>query len=89
MLLTQIILRFDENVPDTSEAEDEYSKNIFRMYFDGNSVCEEQIPATVKGIACNIFPRRGFGTSISNIEIQPMYACQYGGTIDLLFTKIG
>ena len=87
MELTQIILRFDANIPDTSEAEDEFCKNIFTMNFDGIPVCSELIPALTANVAYNIYPKRGIGSSLNYMEIPPMYACPCGGTIDLIFTK--
>ena len=87
MELTQIILRFDANIPDTSEAEDEFYKNIFTINFDGFPVCNELIPALTANVAYNIYPKCGIGSSLNYMEIPPMYACPCGGTIDLIFTK--
>lgn len=87
MALSQIILKFDGNVADTSQEEDDNIKNIFVMNLNGYEVCREQIPAVNAGIAYNIYPHKGINNYFSSIDVMPMYSCSCGGTIDLIFTK--
>lgn len=86
--LTQVVLTFDSSVSDTSNAEDEYSKNIFKLNFGGSYVCEAQIPALNAKQRFNIFIEKSLPEYFYNLEISAMYACNTGGTIDLIFTKI-
>lgn len=87
LALSQIVLKFDSNVADTSQEEYDNNKNIFVMNLNGYEVCREQIPAVSAGIAYNIYPTKGFGQYLNSIEVSPMYSCSCGGTIDLIFTK--
>lgn len=65
--LSQIILKFDGNVADTSQEEDDNNKNIFVMNLNGYEVCREQIPAVNAGIAYNIYPHKGINNYFSSI----------------------
>lgn len=87
LALSQIILKFDSNVADTSQEEDDNNKNIFVMNLNGYEVCREQIPAVNAGIAYNIYPHKGINNYFSSIDVMSMYSCSCGGTIDLIFTK--
>lgn len=87
LALSQIVLKFDGNVADTSQEEDDNIKNIFVMNLNGYEVCREQIPAVNAGIAYNIYPHKGINNYFSSIDVMPMYSCSCGGTIDLIFTK--
>lgn len=85
--LSQIILKFDSNVADTSQEEDYNNKNIFVMNLNGYEICREQIPSLNAGMAYNIYPPKGISDYFSSIDVMSMYACSCGGTIDLIFTK--
>lgn len=87
LALSQIILKFDGNVADTSQEEDDNNKNIFVMNLNGYEICREQIPALNAGMAYNIYPHKGINNYFSSIDVMPMYSCSCGGTIDLIFTK--
>lgn len=86
-VLSQIVLKFDSDIPDTSELEDEYYRNIFQLYISGTKAYAEQIPQVSHGFCYNIYPKKGFSESLYSLEIYPMYTCQCGGTIDFIFTK--
>ena len=86
--LSQIVLRFDSELPDTSSAEDEIQKNVFRLRTNDDTVCEEQLPAIPANIPYYIYPKRGFPELYYSLEIAPMYACNCGGSVDLIFTKV-
>nr|DAF31950.1 MAG TPA: hypothetical protein [Caudoviricetes sp.] len=86
--LSQIIVRFDAAIPDTSKADDLYARNIFKAYFESIYVCDEQVPELRANTAFNIFPQKGLQASFYSIGIDPMYACSCGGTVDMIFTKV-
>lgn len=86
--ISQIVLRFNTAIADTSTAEDEMMKNIFRISLGGGYICEEQIPAVAANTPYNIYPKRGAVSGFSYIEVPSMYACPCGGSIDLIFTKV-
>lgn len=87
--LRQIILKFNANVPDTSNSEYEYDRNIFKLSLGGTYVCQEQIPAISQQTAFNIYPKFGLMYStLSSIQIDSMYSCSCGGTVILIFEKI-
>ena len=86
--LSQIVLRFDSELPDTSSAEDEIQKNVFRLRTNDDTVCEEQHPAIPANRPYYIYPKRGLPELYYSLEIAPMYACNCGGSIDLIFTKV-
>ena len=86
--ISQIVLRFNTAIADTSAAEDEMMKNIFRISLGGGYICEEQIPAVAANTPYNIYPKRGAVSGFSYIEVPSMYACPCGGSIDLIFTKV-
>ena len=86
--LSQIVLRFNAMVPDTSEIEDEYSRNIFQLYMNGTFVHSEQIPQVQDGVSYNIYPKFGGPQSFYSLEVYSMYSCNCGGTIDFIFTKV-
>ena len=75
-------------VPDTSEIEDEYSRNIFQLYMNGTFVHSEQIPQVQDGVSYNIYPKFGGPQSFYSLEVYSMYSCNCGGTIDFIFTKV-
>ena len=86
-VLSQIVLKFDSDVPDTSELEDEYYRNIFQLYIGGTKAYSEQIPQVSQGFAYNIYPKKGFSGNVYSLEIYQMYSCQCSGTVDFIFTK--
>ena len=86
--LSQIIVRFDAAIPDTSKVDDLFARNIFKAYFDSSCVCETQVPEIRANTAFNIFPQKGLQASCYGINIDPMYACSCGGTVDMIFTKV-
>lgn len=86
--ISQIVLRFNTAIADTSTAEDEMMKNIFRISLGGGYICEEQIPAVAANTPYNIYPKNGAVSGFSYIEVPSMYACSCGGSIDLIFTKV-
>ncbi len=86
--ISQIVLRFNTAIADTSAAEDEMMKNIFRISLGGGYICEEQIPAVAANTPYNIYPKNGAVSGFSYVEIPSMYACPCGGSIDLIFTKV-
>ena len=86
--LSQIVLRFDSELPDTSSAEDEIQKNVFRLRTNDDTVCEEQLPAIPANRPYYIYPKRGLPELYYSLEVAPMYACNCGGSIDLIFTKV-
>lgn len=86
--LSQIVLRFDSELPDTSSAEDEIQKNVFRLRTNDDTVCEEQLPAIPANRPYYIYPKRGLPELYYSLEIAPMYACNCGGSVDLIFTKV-
>ena len=86
--LSQIALRFDSELPDTSSAEDEIQKNVFCLRTNDDTVCEEQLPAIPANRPYYIYPKRGFPELYYSLEIAPMYACNCGGSVDLIFTKV-
>lgn len=86
--LSQIVLRFDSELPDTSSAEEEIQKNVFRLRTNDDTVCEEQLPAIPANRPYYIYPKRGLPELYYSLEIAPMYACNCGGSVDLIFTKV-
>jgi hypothetical protein len=86
--ISQIVLRFNTAIADTSAAEDEMMKNIFRISLGGGYICEEQIPAVAANTPYNIYPKKGAVSGFSYAEVPSMYACPCGGSIDLIFTKV-
>lgn len=86
--LSQIVLRFDSELPDTSSAEDEIQKNVFRLRTNDDTVCEEQLSAIPANRPYYIYPKRGLPELYYSLEIAPMYACNCGGSVDLIFTKV-
>ena len=86
--LSQIVLRFDSELPDTSSAEDEILKNVFRLRTNDDTVCEEQLPAIPANRPYYIYPKRGLPELYYSLEVAPMYACNCGGSVDLIFTKV-
>ena len=86
--LSQIVLRFDSELPDTSSAEDEIQKNVFRLRTNDDTVCEEQLPAIPANRPYYIYPKRGLPELYYSLEVAPMYACNCGGSVDLIFTKV-
>ena len=56
--LSQIVLRFDSELPDTSSAEDEIQKNVFRLRTNDDTVWEEQLPAIPANRSYYIYPKR-------------------------------
>ena len=86
--LSQIVLRFNSELPDTSSAEDEIQKNVFRLRTNDDTVCEEQLPAIPANRPYYIYPKRGLPELYYSLEIAPMYACNCGGSVDLIFTKV-
>ena len=86
--LSQIVLRFDSELPDTSSAEDEILKNVFRLRTNDDTVCEEQLPAIPANRPYYIYPKRGLPELYYSLEIAPLYACNCGGSVDLIFTKV-
>ena len=86
--LSQIVLRFDSELPDTSSAEDEIQKNVFRLRTNDDTVCEEQLPAIPANSPYYIYPKRGLPELCYSLEVAPMYACNCGGSVDLIFTKV-
>ena len=81
-------LRFDSELPDTSSAEDESQKNVFRLSADNYTVLEEQLPAIPADRAYYIYPKCGLPELYYSMEIAAMYACNCGGSVDLIFTKV-
>ena len=86
--ISQIVLRFNTAIADTSNVEDEYMKNVFRISLGGGYICEEQIPAVATNTPYNIYPKNGAVSGFSYVEVPSMYACPCGGSIDLIFTKV-
>lgn len=86
--LSQIVLRFDSELPDTSTAENEIQKNVFRLRTNDDTVCEEQLPAIPANRPYYIYPKRGLPELYYSLEVAPMYACNCGGSVDLIFTKV-
>ena len=86
--LSQIVLRFDSELPDTSSAEDEIQKNVFRLRTNDDTVWEEYLPAIPANRSYYIYPKRGFPELYYSLEVAPMYACNCGGSVDLIFTKV-
>ena len=86
--LSQIVLRFDSELPDTSSAEDEIQKNVFRLRTNDETVCEEQLPAIPANRSYYIYPKRGLPELYYSLEVAPLYACNCGGSVDLIFTKV-
>ncbi len=86
--LSQIVLRFDSELPDTSSAEDEIQKNVFRLRTNDDTVWEEQLPAIPANSPYYIYPKRGLPELYYSLEVAPMYACNCGGSVDLIFTKV-
>ena len=86
--LSQIVLRFDSELPDTSSAEDEIQKNVFRLRTNDDTVWEEQLPAIPANRPYYIYPKRGLPELYYSLEVAPMYACNCGGSVDLIFTKV-
>ena len=86
--LSQIVLRFDSELPDTSSAEDEIQKNVFRLRTNDDTVWEEQLPAIPANRPYYIYPKRGLPELYYSLEVAPLYACNCGGSVDLIFTKV-
>lgn len=86
--ISQIVLRFNTAIADTSNVEDEYMKNVFRISLGSGYICEEQIPAVAANTPYNIYPKKGAVSGFSYVEVPSMYACPCGGSIDLIFTKV-
>lgn len=86
--LSQVVLRFNSAIPDTSEAAEESARNIFQLYMNGTFAHSEQIPQVQEGVSYNIYPKFGGPQSFYSLEVYSMYSCNCGGTIDFIFTKV-
>lgn len=86
--LSQVVLRFNSAIPDTSEAAEESERNIFQLYMNGTFAHSEQIPQVQEGVSYNIYPKFGGPQNFYSLEVYPMYYCNCGGSIDFIFTKV-